>query len=216
MPFVDKIVDHRALAGAISLVLVGVQLSVMMAFYFIPGGEIFAVLQSRWWWELALNLQIVCFFLMYLSHSVRMKKASRSRKLRAWWRFLVGTLGVSVPSWVTVIAANYNWFREPPKQEDLVYFTTLVFVVWFTSAYVLPFVVSVISREEVFLNGRLNIGLTRNKVLFLSPMIFLVCLYVAELVLGGHSHIIMWPCLTYFYGSLFYFVAAFSPKKRKA
>ncbi len=210
MRLFSQIRDVRAFAGAISLALVGVQLSVMMAFYFIPGGEIFAVFQSRWWWEVALNLQILCFFLMYLCHSVRVKATEGWRKVRAYWRFCVGMLGVSVPSWVTVIAATNNWFREPPQQEDLIFFTWVVFVVWFFSAYFVP-ACSLLFFENQTLSDSLERLKNSNKkfALFLSPLVVLIILFGIELMLGGHSHIILWPFLTYFYGSLHYFWAAY-------
>lgn len=212
----SRIKDLRAFSGGVALVLVGLQLSVMMGFYFIPGGEAFAILQSRWWWELALNLQIVCFFLMYLCHSVRMKESVGSKKLRAYWRFAVGMLGVSVPSWVTVIAANHNWFREPPKQADLIYFAGLVFILWVISAYVIPVVLSIVSPSKRLM------GIPRSRTeikkfsLYLSPVICLILLYGMETVRGGHSHIIMWPFLTYFFGAVHYFKPAFSLKQEKA
>jgi len=210
MALLKPIIDLRAFAGAASLTLVGIHLSVMMAFYFIPGGEAFAILQARWWWEVAFNLQVICFFFMYVCHSRRMSAANGWRKLRARWRFFVGALGVSVPTWVLVIAAQNNWFRSPPQQEDLIYYGTITFSLWVIGAYLIPLVYYLVSGKGMLIFLWLRRLGWKFILLYVSPFLWLFFLYLFEKLHGGHSHIIMWPFLTYLHSALYYYRVAFA------
>lgn len=214
MALFRKIEDRSAFAGALALLFVGMNLSVMMGFYFFPGGEAFSLLQSRWWWELSFSLQILCFALMWVCHHERMAEAEGWKKARAISRFLVGMAGVSTPSWVIVICAANDWFYHPLALMDLAYYAGVVFAFWVVLAYVLPVLIALMMRKPAFihlgLKGQKNGGMW----LLLSPFILLFAVAAVEIPRGSHLHIVIWPFLTYLHGAMPYLVKAYAPKEK--
>ena len=203
-----KLVDMRALAGAIALVLVGLQLSVMNGVYFFPGGDALRLLQARWWWEISFNLQILCMVLMWICHHERVTDATGWKKWRAIWRMLVGLAGVSVPSWVLVIGVSNDWFNNPPDILDIGYYAAVVFICWFLMAYLLPIIFSLALRRQDFIYFKAGISSGDG---WISLMPFLVLGFVAliEFPRGSNLPIVVWPFLTYLHGAIPYFYRAY-------
>ncbi|SDE69697.1 MULTISPECIES: hypothetical protein [Kordiimonas] len=214
--FGHQVYDQRALAGALALLLVGANLSIMMAFYFFPGGEAFALLQSRWWWELTFSMEILCLALMWMCHHERVFEASGWKKARAASRLIVGLAGVSVPSWVLVICAANDWFQHPPALMDLAYYAAVVFVVWVALAYVIPVTVALIARKPGFIYLGLKGKRRGGAILLSSPFLLLLLVAAIEILRGSHLHIVVWPFLTYLHGAMPYLVKAFRPAPPKA
>jgi hypothetical protein len=208
----EKIHDKRAFLGAVSLLLVGAHLSVMMGFYFIPGGEAFELMQARWWWELSLNLQILCLVLMALCHWKRVRLGRRWRRRRAMMRMFVGIAGITTPTWVLVIGSSNNWFKNPPTGMDLAYYAGVVWIVWFVAAYLAPLIIGFLSRDKN-LNSLAGKTDRRKKLQLAFPFILLLALVLFEQLRGGWSHIILWPLLTYAHASVSYLQAAFKSAK---
>lgn len=211
MAFTDRLFDARALAGALALLLVGAHLSIMMGFYFFPGGEAFALLQSRWWWELSFSLQILCFALMWVCHHERVFHDTKGwRRMRAISRLIVGLAGVSTPSWVIVFSAMNDWFKYPPNLMDLAYYAGLVFVTWVVLAYVLPVLTMLLFRRERFINLGLKDQRVGGALMLAAPFLVLLAVATVEIPRGSHLHIVVWPFLTYVHGATPYLRKAFA------
>ncbi len=209
--FGRKIYDQRAMAGALALLFVGSNLTIMMAFYFFPGGAVFSLLQSRWWWELTFSMEILCLALMWMCHHERILEAEGWKKARAISRLLVGLAGVSTPSWVLVICAANDWFQNPPNLMDLAYYAGIVFIVWVVSAYVIPILVALVARKPSFIYLGVKDRRRGGLVLLASPFLLLLMVAAVEIPRGSHLHIVVWPFLTYLHGAMPYLVKAFRP-----
>jgi len=203
--------DWRAFAGALAILMVGVQLTVMMAFYFIPGGDAFALLSTRWWWEVALNLQILSIALMWMCHTERISSAAGWRKFRAIVRLVVGLAGISTPFWTLVICARNDWFNNKPEPEALLFFGTVVFAVWLLLAYAVPLFVQLFMRGQNFIYATSGSGSRRQVIWTFSPFLLLGLLAAEETVRGGNMHFVMWPFLTYLHCAMPYLFRAFMP-----
>lgn len=212
MRLMPKVSDFKALAGAVSLVLVGVHLSIMSALYFSMDRQSFAVFHTGWWWEIALNLQIVCYFLMYLCHRERMEHDMRWRRVRARFRFFIAMLGVSTPSLLLVTAAQKGWFSSPPTNDVVVYYSALFFGVWVVGAYIVPLALSLAFRGKKFVYLYIGKQTFTGSALYFSPFLILLVLAAFETLDSGKLHLILWPVFAYFQGALVYFWAAFLPR----
>ncbi|NVJ97204.1 MAG: hypothetical protein HWE25_03570 [Alphaproteobacteria bacterium] len=206
--------DRRAFAGALALLLVGLHISIMMGFYFFPGGAAFSLLQSRWWWELSFSLQILCFALMWMCHHERVFYDTQGWKRgRAISRLIVGMAGVSVPSWVIVFSAMNDWFKHPPNLMDLAYYAGIVFVVWVVLAYVFPIGVALLGRRKGFIYLGLEGQSKKGALVLLGPFLVLGLVAAVEIPRGSHLHIVIWPFLTYLHGATPYLKKAFATAK---
>ncbi|MEX0299391.1 MAG: hypothetical protein AB3N28_10000 [Kordiimonas sp.] len=212
MQLLPKVTDYRALAGGISLLLVGIHLSVMSGLYFSMDRHSFEVFHTGWWWEIALNLQIVCYFLMYLCHRERLRHKIRWRRMRARFRLLVALLGVSTPSFLLVTAAQKGWFASPPTHDAVVYYSVLFFSIWIATAYVLPLTISIMLRGKKMVYFSIGEESLKGMILYFSPFLFLIGLAVFEIPRGGKLHLMLWPFFAYLQGSLVYFWAAWLPR----
>jgi len=209
--FGKKIYDQRAMAGALALLFVGANLTIMMAFYFFPGGAAFSLLQSRWWWELTFSMEILCLALMWMCHHERILEAEGWKKFRAITRLVVGLAGVSTPSWVLVISAVNDWFQHPPGLMDLAHYAGIVFAVWVLTAYVIPILIALIARKPTFIYLGVKDKKQRGGLLLASPFLLLLLVAAVEIPRGSHLHIVVWPFLTYLHGAMPYLVKAFRP-----
>lgn len=200
--------DKRALAGATALIIVGAHLSIMMGFYFYPGDN-FRLMQARWWWEISLNIQILCLVLMWICHSERMREATGWRKVRAVLRFIVGMGGSAIPAFVLFLYASNGWRENQPDGMELAYYAALVFVGWVIAAYIVPLLIALVFQRLKY--ARLSAGAhDRQSLLQLAPFGTLVLLGIIEVLRGGNMHYVMWPFFTYLHGAVPYLLKAYS------
>lgn len=210
------IVDRRALAGGLSVLTVGIYLSTLLGFYFLPGGQGFKLLQARWFWELTFYLQIFCYVLMWLSHARRITRANGWRRRRAIWRLLVGLMGVSLPAVSIGICIANDWFIAPPPQKAFVFFGSIYFICWLVIDYLLPLLYGYLRKDRriVYLSpNRRGVGA---ELVSVSPLMLLVLIAVFELMGGGYMHIVLWPFLTFLHRAISYFYAAFDAERHDA
>ncbi len=212
MRLMPKVSDFRALAGAVALLLVGIHLSIMSGLYFLMDRQSFEMFHTGWWWEIALNLQIVCYFLMYLCHRGRMQHEVRWRRIRARFRFAIAMLGVSVPSILLIVAARGSWFEYPPEQHEVIFFISVVFGLWVLVSYILPYIVSRILPGKRLVHTRIGNTNGIGTLLYFSPLLLLLMLASVEMITGGKMHFILWPFFAYLQGGVLYLGAAFNPR----
>ncbi|TNE60540.1 MAG: hypothetical protein EP335_18865, partial [Alphaproteobacteria bacterium] len=125
----DQLADRRAFAGALALLLAGVQTTATFAAFF-AGPETRAVFQARWFWEIALNFQIFLFFLMWVCHTDRISNATGWRKVRAVSRMVTGLFGVAPPFLTLIVCARNNWFYEKPAFAVVQTYALILLVAW--------------------------------------------------------------------------------------
>jgi hypothetical protein len=212
--FIRTVTDWRALAGAIALLLVGVHLSWIAGLYFTLGREAFGLMRTGWWWELALNFQIIAYFLMYICHAQRIKKHHGWRHRRAWYRLVLALAGLSTPSILLVVAAHLDWFDKAPDIDAVTYYSVIFFSCWFVAAYLLPWIASLFLGKKRLVYFTLYDGKLIGLLKYFSPLIILIVIFGVETLRGGYLHLVLWPVFTYYQGAVVYIDAAFSTRTK--
>ncbi|MFC4347613.1 hypothetical protein ACFO5Q_07115 [Kordiimonas lipolytica] len=140
--------DSRALMGGLAMMIIGAILSIMMAFYLLP--DIFGegALVSRWWWEIVLNLQILCLAFMWFSHHNRILYAQGWWRLRAITHFVTGVISVSYPVGIMLIAAYNDWFREGPTPSQVYLLVLGGIALWAVGNFIVPILVWLMVRSN--------------------------------------------------------------------
>lgn len=144
-----RIHDSRALFGGIAMIIIGVILSMMVAFYMLP--QVFGerTLMARWWWEIVLNLQILCYAFMWFCHHNRILHSSGWWRVRAVSHFMVGMVSVSYPAGILLLSAMMDWFRVKPEPVQ-VYLTMIGAVaLWAFGAFIMPIINWVMVRSAM-------------------------------------------------------------------
>ncbi|WP_286828651.1 MULTISPECIES: hypothetical protein [Kordiimonas] len=201
-----KIHDSRALMGGLAMMIIGAILSMMMAFYLLP--DVFGeeALVSRWWWEIVLNLQILCLAFMWFCHHNRIIFS------RGWWRmraivhFITGVVSVSYPVGIMLISAYMDWFREAPSERQVYLLMLGGVALWAVGNFVVPIIVWLMARPSARSDDA--------SPLKFRPHIWLMAFWptLSALVIGiivwwqqGGAVSILVPILLYLQGALPYF-----------
>jgi len=210
MALLERLVDRRAFVGAVTLLVVGVQLTVLLVLYFFGSSPVRAVFQSRWFWELALNFQILLLFLMWVCHVDRISSASGWRKTRAIGRLVAGLMGVSLPFLTLVVCTRNNWFYEKPPFAEVRAFAYWLIGAWVMLAYGLPLLAGLLLRHRRFLYLSPGGGGLRQNLFHWVPfLVFVLAVLVSALMDGGEVIWVLMPMAIYIHGAVPYLYRAF-------
>lgn len=195
--------------GAIAMVIIGAILSLMVAFYLMP--DVFGekALLSRWWWEIVLNLQILCYALMWFCHHNRIVQSAGWWRLRAVSNFMVGMVSVSYPAGILLVSAWMDWFRTPPPEEQVYVIMLAGIGLWAFGAFVMPVLNWAFVRHEQ--NPRVAMPLGPDPRAWLGafgPTLVAILVAAFEWWRGGLANFALLPLLMYFQGALPYFQKA--------
>lgn len=143
-----RIKDSRSFFGALAFLVVGLLISLANLFYFYIdyfGKDVF---MSRWWWELTLNLQILCFASIWYAYHERLTTdTDRRTKMRSYVYFVGGMIAVSVPIVLMSLGIFTDWFRQLAVRDNVITVHHFVISLWFVSAVIL-----VLTRRRSQLN----------------------------------------------------------------
>jgi len=199
--------DSRAFIGGLALVIIGAILSLMTAFYLLP--DVFGdeALVARWWWEIVLNLQILCLAFMWFCHHNRLVQSSGWWRLRAVSHFLTGMISVSYPVGILLISAYMDWFRTPPPPSQVFGMIFLGAALWAFGAFVMPIINWLMVRHENVpkINQALGLDITAWVRAF-WPTFLGLAIGAIEATRGGLAGLTLLPVLMYMQGALPYFV----------
>lgn len=204
-----RIHDSRALLGGIAMVIVGVLLSLMMAFYMMP--DVFGedMLMARWWWEIVLNLQILCYAFMWFCHHNRITHSTGWWRVRAISHFTTGMISVSYPAGVLVLSASMDWFRTDPNPKQVYLLILAGVALWAIGAFVMPIVNWLMVRSRLETQERLSVPSRMQAVLrAFWPTLLMFLVAGLEWWRGGLLGYTLLPILMYLQGGLPYLVKA--------
>jgi len=201
-----KIHDSRALMGGLAMMIIGAILSIMMAFYLLP--DIFGTgaLVSRWWWEIVLNLQILCLAFMWFCHHNRIIFSHGWWRMRAIVHFVTGVISVSYPVGIMLLAAYMDWFREAPGEKEVYLLMIAGAALWAVGNFVVPIIVWLMARPSA--------GSDNTSPLKFRPHVWLLAFWPTLTALliaisiwwqGSSALSIFVPILLYLQGALPYF-----------
>ncbi len=192
--------------GGLAMMIIGAILSMMMAFYL--RSDIFGTgtLVSRWWWEIVLNLQILCLAFMWFCHHNRIVFSQGWWRLRAIVHFVTGVISVSYPVGIMLLAAYMDWFREAPSEQQVYLLVLACVALWAVGNFIVPIVVWIMARPAP--------DSAEASPLKFRPLVWLVAFWPTLTALlvgiyvwwrGGSTLTILLPILLYLQGALPYF-----------
>lgn len=126
--------ESRALFGAIALLTTGAILSSMTHQYFAGQYTGEAIVRSRSWWEVVLNLQVLCLAFMWFCYADRVRVDDRKRAFIMRLRMAFGLMSVSVPFLIAIAAAYLGWFEERPSIQVIDIIVCYMLIFWAVSA----------------------------------------------------------------------------------
>ena len=133
-----RIKDSRSFLGALAFLVVGSLISLANLFYFYIdyfGNDIF---MSRWWWELVLNLQILCFASTWYAHHERLTADVDSAiKRRSILYFCMAMFAVSAPIVLLIFGVFTDWFRQLTVRPNVIAVHYIFISIWIFSAVIL-------------------------------------------------------------------------------
>lgn len=187
--------------GATALLLVGLYLSTLMWAYLGSTEPTYPLLQSRWWWELSLNLQILCFAFMWVCHHERVVATRGWRKVRAVARLLIGMLGVSTPICVLFVCVVNDWYHNAPDTAQLAIVSGSVVTLWALLSYILPTVIGLLLRRKRFLYVGLKSEPLGGALYLMAPFVILTGIALIPEARGSQMHWVIWPLAFYIHAA---------------
>lgn len=192
---VFKVVDHRALLGAIALIITGVILADMLWHYLQAINGESALTASRLWWELVLNLQILSAAMVWFCYSDRIDgSVGRIRRLqivRRWFAIIT----VLLPSLLGAAGIQQNWFVDHPPSSFVWAFACAVMLFWLSGVAVH----ALVQRNR---RNKPRQASTLYRILFFIPTLALVSVTLLDAPFGGQTWLLAIPVLTYLQGAM--------------
>lgn len=197
-----KLVDNRALLGAIALNITGVILTFMLFQYLEASEGARTLSRSRLVWELVLNLQILSAALIWFCYSDRIDGSVGGMKVLQRLRLWFALVTVLLPTLLGLLGIQQNWFEEQPTAGEVRLFAYIVLTYWLLG---------------VWLNARVRVRRStqirkvgwRYRLGFLSPALLLALTTAVDLPMGGQIWLLAIPLFTYLQGSMPFITKAF-------
>lgn len=188
------IAKPRALMVAAALTMSGIIISLMVRQYLTTSGVDDALIRSRLWWEVVLNLQILSAGTIWFAFSdaIGMSEGSRRRWYIAQCSFTI--ISVLLPTFLGTVAAFNNWFEVRP--DGVVYWTFLALgLLHWLSGLLLRYLMGVRHKRQAF---------ARFSPLEFLPVLALIVCALLDTVNGGTTWLMLTPFLLYLQGSIPY------------
>lgn len=197
-----RLLDNRALMGAIALNITGVILAFMLFQYLQATDGARALSRSRLVWELIMNLQILSAALIWFCYSDRIEGSNRRIRWLQHARRWFAMITVLLPTGLGLLGIQQNWFVEQPSAATVRLFAFVVLAYWLLGIW-LHFLVQRRRRTRQERAG------LKYRVLFLLPSISLALITLVDAPSGGQFWLLAIPVLTYLQGSMPFVTKAF-------
>lgn len=195
--------------GAAALLIAGAILTSILQLYFSDelSGE--GIVRSRWWWEIVMNLQVLCLALMWFCYADRVSDNVGAKKRVMRLRMWLGLLIVLQPFWVALLSAYMNWFVVRPSLEVIDLLIWSMLAVWMLAVYVPRFMI-VRARPNRYKGVPATAILKPRAWYYLLPTYAILVIVAVELQRGGTLHYQSAPFLLYLQGAIPYIARGIS------
>jgi len=197
-----SLVDSRSLLAAFALVITGAILADMLWHYLRAVNGESALTDSRLWWELVLNLQILSAAMMWFCYSDRIDGSEGRIKILQIVRRWFAIITVLLPSMLGAVGIQQNWFVEQPPISFVWSFACVVMLFWLAGLLVHHMV------QRTRRNRRPPASFTY-RLLFMLPAISLIVVTLLDAPFGGQTWLLAIPVLTYIQGAMPFITKAF-------
>lgn len=200
--------ESRALFGAIALTTTGAILSSMAHQYFAGEYTGEAIVRSRSWWEVVLNLQVLCLAFMWFCYADRVRSADPGRAFVMRLRMGFGMFSVVVPFNIAVLSVFLNWFEERPSLYAVDLLICFMMGFWLFST-VVPRLVKMKNRNQAFTAENLWLALKPRSIWFTLPAVGGCIILIADGFFGLSDLYFLLPTLFYLQAAMPFLDKAF-------
>lgn len=193
----------RALMAATALFVSGSIMSMLVQQYLSSNEIEGAFTRSRLWWEVVLNVQLLCAGMMWFYYAEKIEDAVGAKRRYQMVRSTFSIITVSVPIFIAAYAALNNWFEAKPDSVTLYIFAGSLIVYWAAGLF--------LHRQVILrrVGGRFKLH-SRVGFRFFIPLYFLMTVIVCDIALQGRDWVVMTPILLSVQAATPYFLKAFS------
>ncbi|WP_417451492.1 hypothetical protein [Kordiimonas sp.] len=199
-----KVSYNRAILTAIAMLITGCILSSMSMSFFQSLHDV-GLSRSRLWWEIVLNLQILCGALVWFSFVERIKSATGHIYYIRVAQFLVALVAVLLPALIGFAGIAMGWFEKRPDIASLNLLIIACLLLWW-SGLALPIVVRRLLEGHWEIPPYVRFPGVMSFFVRLWPFLLVIALVLFEQWRGGLTHYIYSPFLLYLQGALTYVI----------
>lgn len=200
--------ESRALFGAIALITTGAILSSMAYQYFAGEYTGEALVRSRSFWEVVLNLQILCLAFMWFCYADRIRIADPGRAMVMRLRMGFGLFSVTVPFIVALLGVFLGWFETRPSKQAVDLLICFMMGFWLFST-VVPRLVNMKSRRHAFTAGNIWLALKPRAIWFTFPVLCGCIILILHSVFDVREYYFLLPTLFYLQAAMPFLDKAF-------
>lgn len=195
--------DSRTLMGGAALILAGAILTSMLQLYFAGESSGDGIVQSRWWWEIVMNLEVLALALMWFCYVDRVTDSEGSKKRVMWFRMILGLVIVLLPFWVALLSAYLDWFGVRPSL-DIIKLLIFVMLFFWAVAVFIPRMMILAARPEEYKEATFLSLMKPKRWYSPFPTYVVAVLWVYEIFNGGTLHYQYSPLFLYLQGAVPY------------
>ncbi|MBO6505283.1 MAG: hypothetical protein JJ850_09810 [Kordiimonadaceae bacterium] len=192
----------RSIMAGCALVTSGVIIALMVRQYLTTSSMDDALIRSRLWWEVVLNIQLLSAGIIWFAHSDAISRTEGKRKRIYILQCLFSVLSVLLPSILALISAVNNWFEVRPSPSIYWMFIGLGFLHW---AWGFGFVMA--RRWKLDASSPNKRKLLRPGEF--APFVVLLIIIAIDAPAGGNTWTIATPILLFMQGAMPYFYRGF-------
>ncbi|WP_417464771.1 hypothetical protein [Kordiimonas sp.] len=189
------------------MLLTGCVLTSMSGAYFTTLTDV-GFSRSRLWWEIVLNVEILCAALVWFSFVERIKAAEGKRYYVLLAQCFVAMFATLLPVWIALAGASLGWFTKRPELAAINWLVVACLGLW-AAGMALPICVQLILGRSLRLPPFFRGATPMVMVLRFSPLLLTFGLVWWQESVGGYLHYIYAPILLYAQGSLSYLMRSF-------
>ncbi len=202
-----RISNNRSILTAVAMLLTGGVLTSMCGAYFTTLTDV-GFSRSRLWWEVVLNVEILCAALVWFSFIERIKSAEGRRYYVRLAQCFVAMFASLLPVWIAIAGAILGWFTKRPDISAINWLIAVCLGLW-ACGVALPWVVQVSMERSFRLPPFLKGAGPFSTALRFSPLVLVAGLIWWQETTGGYLHYIYAPVLLYTQGALPYLMRSF-------
>ncbi|MBV1901897.1 MAG: hypothetical protein KUG56_09505 [Kordiimonadaceae bacterium] len=207
--------DGRAILAALALVLTGAILSSMIYQYFAGQYTGAAILRSRTWWEIVMNLQVLSLAFIWFCYADRLQSRTGREKRVVLVRLLFGLAAVFVPTAIALISAFFGWFEKRPPLFAIDLMICALIAFWFVST-VIPRLVAMKVYGVAYTGAALWDYFKPRSWLYLLPVISLGFVFLADFIFSTENYYLAMPALFYGQAAMPFFFRGFGKRPKSA
>ena len=206
-----KLQDARALWGGIAFLTTGVVLSVMCGLYFYSSATGENYLKSRMFWEIVLNLQVLCISLIWFAYDERIENAQGRWRVRMIVNLVFAIIVNLGPLGFFFYTTYKTWYSNFPSEATIIGIVHAIVLGWLFFELLVQGGFRLITGTILMRSGG-ETSWTGSRIFGnMWPVMVMVLVLVAAELTGEKLFYVVAPIFGYMKGALDFFNRAYRP-----